>query len=485
MSSAILPQLQILLGQLQDLDLQDLDPSLRSRLSNPTAATTATQAEIYRIESRTGSQNDCAETETGSEPPLRVPTALGRAPLHSSSSPCIPVTSDTVSLSASVPPTGHTISEYSPASPCAPVASETVPPSASVSPTAHTASEHSPTTLPIHHFPWIEIEHEGVMPSESAFVKPGEPRQFGMPLTGILPLEPPLQLFQWPAGTISNLGKPELHSLVPAPAAPPPELGCYPQAPVYTLNPEPDFSYHRGYRYAAPFYTSQRQIEHQCMLEVQIPPNLRPSHFDLDTQSFCSDPIPGMVQLPMGIPIVHHVNGDPKCAITAVCGHTLKSLMQYEEGEKVQALIPRLMTLTWGIKETETQPGVPGIFELPGMQKNLRSKHVDLGKLTPGDGSFNLASTHSEGEGHGIFMPAVQTNTPEAAAIIKEVLQILHQLYRLIIPLCISRFEWDMLEFNNIENNVVAFGGLEPGHTSCQLNSSSAVNVVIHGILDH
>ncbi|KAJ6610119.1 hypothetical protein B0H10DRAFT_2225397 [Mycena sp. CBHHK59/15] len=115
------------------------------------------------------------------------------------------------------------------------------------------------------------------------------------------------------------------------------------------------------------------------------------------------------------------------------------------------------MTLTWGIAKTDTHPGIPGIFELPGMQKNLHSKNVDLSKLTPGDGSYSLASTRGEGEGHGIFMPAVQTNTPEAAAIIKEVLQILHKLYHLIMPLCISRFEWDMLEFNALENNVVAF----------------------------
>ncbi|KAJ7080898.1 hypothetical protein B0H15DRAFT_803825 [Mycena belliarum] len=72
-------------------------------------------------------------------------------------------------------------------------------------------------------------------------------------------------------------------------------------------------------------------------------------------------------------------------------------------------------------------------------------------------------------------MPAVQTNTPQAAAIIKELLQI---LYRLIMPLYISWFEWDMLEFVGRENNVVAFGRLEPSPTSCQANSSSAANEV-------
>ncbi|KAJ6605617.1 hypothetical protein B0H10DRAFT_2195488 [Mycena sp. CBHHK59/15] len=210
----------------------------------------------------------------------------------------------------------------------------------------------------------------------------------------------------------------------------------------------------------------------------QVPPNMLPNRFDLDTRSFCSDPIPGMVQLPLGIPMVHHINGDPKRAITIVRAHTLESLMQYEEGEQVKALIPRLMTLSWGVEATGGNPGVPGIFRLPGIKRNLRSKQVDVNSLPLGDGSYNLASTHGEGEGHGNFMPAVQTNTPEAAAIIKEVLQILHRLYRLIMPLCVSRFEWDMLEFNGIDNNVVVCGGLEPGPTSCQLNASTAANVV-------
>jgi hypothetical protein len=135
------------------------------------------------------------------------------------------------------------------------------------------------------------------------------------------------------------------------------------------------------------------------------------------------------------------------------------------------------MELTWGREETDSDPGAPGIFALPGMQRNLRSKNVDDSKCVPGDGLFNLASTHGEGEGYGHFSPAVQTNTPQAAAMIKEVLQILHQLYRLIMPLCISRFEWDMMELHGYENNVVAFGGLEPGPTSVQHNSSSSANV--------
>ncbi|KAF8198837.1 hypothetical protein K438DRAFT_694634 [Mycena galopus ATCC 62051] len=110
------------------------------------------------------------------------------------------------------------------------------------------------------------------------------------------------------------------------------------------------------------------------------------------------------------------------------------------------------------------------------MKTNLRSKHVDP-NVPAGDGSFNIASTHGEGEGFGHFGPAVQTDAKEAAPI-KSILQILHRLYQLVMPLCISRFEWEFMELNRCKNNVLAFGGLEPGPPSCQVNSSSAANVI-------
>ncbi|KAF7348820.1 hypothetical protein MVEN_01402000 [Mycena venus] len=341
------------------------------------------------------------------------------------------------------------------------------------------APTNLPSTPPAARFPFINIDLGDSRPSESAYTNPAERRQFGMPLTGVLPLEPPLELFVWPEDSLSKEGKPEADRLVPAPRVPQPPKGCgvYPEAPEYVLNVELDHSYRRGWRYAAPFLLDTKHIQKENMLHIQMPPNVTPTRFNLTTRSFVADPIPGMVRLPLGIPLVHHVAGDPKRAVTAVCAHSLSTLMEYDEGPKVLELVPRLMELTWGREKTDSDPGAPGIFALPGMQHNLRSKNVDASKRVPGDGSFNLASTHGEGEGYGHFSPAVQTNTPQAAATIKEVLKILHQLYRLIMPLCISRFEWDMMELHGYENNVVAFGGLKPGPTSVQHNSSSSANV--------
>ncbi|KAJ7222120.1 hypothetical protein GGX14DRAFT_662664 [Mycena pura] len=412
-------QLQALTNQLQVMDLQDLDPQLQLHIQTLSDAAASTQ-------------NHLAQAIT-SPTVSRQPTSI----LHAETA---------------APPDPAVIA---PQNSTTPTVTNPQPPS----------------------FPWVPVDLSGVKPSESAFGTTTNVRQFGMPHTGVLPLEPPLHLFCWPAEAMSTLGRPDLDRLEPPPAVSP-RAGYYPQAPTYTLNTVLDRSYRRGWRYAAPFLTSNRAIERDRMLKIQVPPNTRPARFDVRTQTFCSDPIPGMVEIPIGIPMVHLVNNDPKRAVTAVCAHTLDSLMQYEEGKKVEALMPRLLELTWGVTETESRPGVPAIFELDGMQTNLRFKSVDPTKVIPGDGSFNLASTHGEGEGPGFFMPAVQTNTPQAAAIIKEVLQILHQLYRYIMPLCLTRLEWEMIEFNGYENNVIAFGGLEPGPTSCQLNSSAAANVI-------
>ncbi|KAJ7209326.1 hypothetical protein GGX14DRAFT_453426, partial [Mycena pura] len=316
----------------------------------------------------------------------------------------------------------------------------------------------------------------GERPSETAFVMPDQPRQYGMPLRGVIPLEPPA--FLWPEELISKLGKPDAEQLVPAPPGSQPPVGQYPQAPVYKLNLTLDRSYRRGYLYAAPFLTADKAIERERMLNILVPPNICPARYDLDSAKFIADPIPGMVKLPLGIPLVHHVDGDPNRAVTVVCAHTLESLMQYEEGGQVQELVARLLQLTWGTNPTESEPGIPGIFELEGMQTNLRSKKAHCTGTLPGDGSFNLASTHGEGEGYGSFMPAVQTNTPQATRSIAEILQILHKCYRLIMPLCVSRREWEMMEFNGRLNNVPSAGGFAPGPTSCQVNGSSTANVV-------
>ncbi|KAJ7481127.1 hypothetical protein B0H11DRAFT_1632372, partial [Mycena galericulata] len=178
-----------------------------------------------------------------------------------------------------------------------------------------------------------------------------------------------------------------------------------------------------------------------------------------------------------GIPYVHTIDGVQEHALTVFCGHTIESLRRFGDvGAQVELLSEKLRILTWGTPATHVSEGTPALFELPGMKTNLRSKNNV--NLTPGNGSFNLASTHGEGEGHGVFLPAVQTAVPAAAERIQEVLQVLHGMYRLIMPCCVSKFEWEMMEFKGMDNNVMACGGLEPGVPSVQCNASETLNTV-------
>ncbi|KAJ7328875.1 hypothetical protein DFH08DRAFT_815631 [Mycena albidolilacea] len=431
MSAETVAELQDLLAQWQKLNLQDPPPELDDQLA---AAVSTAKAQIRRHSKKLGQEEN--STRDGRHGPLENPQ------------PQLFITNS--NLRPSEVPQPSPIKDSAPA-------------------------VDSPTPATPSQFPFIEIDLHGERPSRTAYVNPDGMRQFGMPLKGVFPREPPLDLFVWRPEDMSQAGKPEADKLVPAPAAPKPEVGCYPQAPEYVLNSELDRSYRRGWRYAAPYLTSHEAHERENMYDIRMPPKVAPTQFDVHACKFVAEPIPGMVKLPLGIPLVHHVNGDPKRPVTIVCAHSLDTVLQYKEGPQIHALIPRLMELTWGREKSDIDPGVPTIFALPGMQTNLRSKHVSA--AVEGDGSYNLASTHGEGEGRGHFAPAVQTDVPPAGDIIKEVLQILHQLYRLIMPLCISHFEWDLMEFHGYENNVLAFGGLEPGPTSCQHNVSSPANV--------
>ncbi|KAJ7604019.1 hypothetical protein FB45DRAFT_881030 [Roridomyces roridus] len=326
-------------------------------------------------------------------------------------------------------------------------------------------------------YPFIQVEHDPVEVQNRVYHRPNQPRQYGISEDDTLPMKPPLSSFIWPAQSLSKQPKPNGDVILyPAVAAEPP-AGHYPHTPPYILNDVLDPSYRRGWRYAAPYNHSSKDDEKERMRSIQIPPNTTPSFFDKASQRFICEPIPGMVHMPLGIPMVHQVNGDPDMAVTVACAHSLKTLEGYDESKEILELVPQLMELTWGVEATPDAPGVPAIFELPGLQVNLRSHQLPPDRLKNGEGSFNLASTHGEGEGVGHFGPAVQTNAPAEAEHISRVLKILHRLYQLIMPLCISRFEWEMIKFAGLENNVVAFGGLDPGPTSCQLNSSAAANV--------
>lgn len=284
---------------------------------------------------------------------------------------------------------------------------------------------------------------------------------------------PPVQLeFSFSPEELCSAPPPaETHLSAPYPASPP-EGDYYPLAPQTGYELVADARYIRGYVYIANYDISEESVKaHGKSLEcIATPPNVEPK---LVRGSFIAHPIPGMVQMTPGIPFAFTYNEDRNRLHTVGCAQTLLSLSHYPDYPVILQESVKLAKLTWGCPAHGKTSKIIPIYELPGMKENDRSaKRTDFHEHIY-DGSFNLANTVMKGEGLGTFLPAVQANTPAALSQITTVLTVLHKLFRLIVPKCLSKFEQEITDFHSQFNNVFTFGGLEPGGTSAQMNVSA------------
>lgn len=231
-----------------------------------------------------------------------------------------------------------------------------------------------------------------------------------------------------------------------------------------------DQRYMCGYVYAASSSLQKMQLHRTHMLHTLTPPNVNPKLVD---GRYVSEPILGMVELIPGIPFVIQINGMKERTHTVACAQTLDSLKIYPDYTDIETASVRLAKITWGCSANGTQPEIKPIYEIIGLKQNDRASARSRYNNDRFDGSFSLGPTVMKGNGPGTFLPAVQASTPEAASQIETLLQILHRLYRMIMPKCLSAFEWDMINFHKIFNNVMGFGGLDPNGTGMQMNSSS------------
>ena len=286
------------------------------------------------------------------------------------------------------------------------------------------------------------------------------------------------ETFLWSKELLSSENPPLTHLEYPN-AVPDPLNGTYPRAPRFTLS-GPNRSHTRGYVYVSDWNTANKLADLQRLLTTRMPPKVTPSKDGNGNLIF--EPIPGMVKLIPGVPFVYYLDGDPGHPVTVACLQTPQSLSAYPGiADDVEKLTDDLMTLTFG----EVQDGIltrRPIYQFPGMKRNQRSATVPEGSF---DGSFNLAATVGQGEGQGCFMPAVQLLDPDLQQTVHEVTCILHKFYRLVIPRCISKFEWDVLEFHSIVNNIFGFGGFEPNNTGLQMNVSSGFSSLAELIGEH
>lgn len=297
---------------------------------------------------------------------------------------------------------------------------------------------------------------------------------YGIPLQGITPIptpDDPSYWLKWSASTLSQEGSPiSQELLIPPPPDAPPEGWYYPIAPSYKLNTAPDDRFRRRYRYSASYNPNDASNLHDLYVKVKSHPKVSVNRQENHNNSMEFLQIPGMVQMVPGVPFIFEVGGDPKKSVTVGCVHTLQSLKDYPESQTIQELTQKLQILTWGAKDSGLT--YDAVYKLPSLKRNERSARPSAS--TSFEGSYNLASTVVKGQGQGTFAPAVQSDTREARSQISAILKTLHSLYNLIMPLSISREEWEILSYIMAENNVFTFGNGGVGPTGCQLNISGS-----------
>ena len=256
-----------------------------------------------------------------------------------------------------------------------------------------------------------------------------------------------------------------------APPAPKPPLGkFYPLAPVDGYILQQDHQYPSGHIYTTSYSLQKMLLHKKQMLNLLTPPNVNPKLLD---GRYISEPILGMVEFVPRIPFAIQIDGKKERTHTVACAQTLESLKIYPDYFDIEAASVRLAKITWGCSANGIQEEIKPIYEIIGLKQNDRASARSGFNNNPLDGLFSLGPTVMKGNGPGTFLPAVQASTPKAKSQIGTLLRILHLLYRMIMPKCLSAFEWDMINFHKIFNNVMGFGDLDPNSTGMQMNSSS------------
>lgn len=277
-------------------------------------------------------------------------------------------------------------------------------------------------------------------------------------------LDDPRFFFNHPEGAPSMINDPSLlpERLDPPPPATPPEPWfCYPQAEPHMHNTTYDKRYASGWYYYTDYFAENADKVKQRMLRIITPPNTGPEGYSNDRFTFKD--IPGMLRLIPGVPFVARIGGSPLKEMTVACLHTLHSLIFHPEFNIISSLSHRLRDIAFGIGSQ------PAIYEIEGLKRNMRSQVPKDGLF---DGSYSLTSTVEQGQGRGTVKPALQVKDIQ----ITKAATIIHKLYRLIMPYCLSTFEMSVLDWRSIDMNIFNMGGLAPGPISIQMNASSAAN---------
>ncbi|KAK7041378.1 hypothetical protein R3P38DRAFT_2512611, partial [Favolaschia claudopus] len=263
---------------------------------------------------------------------------------------------------------------------------------------------------------------------------------------------------------------------------PPPNHFLYPKAGTFKLRKTSAFQ--RGYIYTTP-YNRENSIatDHYRMLHVATPPQLTPRHvLDPATQQlqYCHDPVPDCIQMVPGVPYAFEIDGNPNELHTIGAVHTFESLRHEHD---FWPIYDDTVLVAKGLRGCRQAGDLSPVFPITdySIKTNDRSPPSAPGQSKAG--SYNLASTLLKGNGPGVVLPAAQADSPEFAAQTSTVLQAVSRLRRAILRKTLSKAEYDLIEFNAEDMNVIGFGGLQPTNaTAAQLNLSSLYQLLCQAL---
>ncbi|KAJ7723828.1 hypothetical protein DFH07DRAFT_946459 [Mycena maculata] len=289
------------------------------------------------------------------------------------------------------------------------------------------------------------------------------------------PIKPLPGEFLYPTDQLSPAPPPSQSILVPPPLQPddprPPRNFVHPEAGIFTLRKTQQ--YQRGYVYTTPYYLQNKERDHAHMLRVVAPPQLYPK---VEDGKYIHLAVPQCVQMVPGVPFAFEIEGQPDRLHTIGAVHTFESLRHEPE---FWDILKDTILVAKGLNGCRPVGNNDPVFPISTfvLKPNDRSPvNVPSGSKA---GSYNLASTVIKGIGPGVFAPAAQVDTPDFAGQVSTILQCLGRLRRYLLQKTLSKFEYEVTEFNAQDMNVLGFGGLEPNHaTSCQLNMSGIFQLI-------
>lgn len=304
-------------------------------------------------------------------------------------------------------------------------------------------------------------------------------------LESITPLKPSELEFVNVRLVAESLTEDLSETLLPPPCEIPPTGYCYPESPTWTK--VIDDSYAAGLCYAASvsssFETIQRARAQQ--MSIAVPPGVDPV-WNQSQKEYIYGDVPGCVTPPGSVPLRLDVDGLHNGSVTYAASHTPKSLgkLYPEQWAEVKPLCLRLQKLVFGVRpSTVDDEAILPIYAHEGLKRNNRSAEAGTkvevlnGKHTSYNGSYSLTITVNQGLGVGTIKPVSQVATEAFRKQLLEIVQIIQKLYQVIVPLSISKFEWEMSKFQLEDNNVFTAGGLDIGPLAIQMNISDTASV--------